>query len=67
LYVQNLNGRVVAFSKDGNKIGHISRIWFYLLTREITGEGVDGREFTGARSEELRTVVDGNRAMGKGY
>jgi hypothetical protein len=67
LRVQNLNWRIVAFSKNSNKIGHISRIRFHLLTREIAGEGMDGREFTGTGSEELGAVVNGDGAMSEGY
>jgi len=58
LHVQNLNGRIIAFSKNGNKIGHVSRIWFHLLTREIAGEGMKRKEFTGAGGKELGTVVN---------
>ena len=65
--VQNLDGRVIAFSKNGEKFGHVSRVWFHLLTRESPGESVKREDFIGARSEELRTVVNENRAMSKGY
>jgi len=67
LRVQNLNGRVIAFSKNSDKFGHISRVWFHLLTRESARESVKREDFIGARGKELRTVVNGNRAMSKGY
>jgi len=67
LRVQNLNGRIVAFSKNSDKFGHVSRVWFHLLTRESARESMKRKEFIGARSEESGTVVNGNRAMCKGY
>jgi len=67
LRVQNLNGRVIAFSKNGDKFGHVSRVWLHLLTRESARESVKRGDFIGARSEELRTVVNRNRTMSKGY
>ena len=65
--VQNLNRGIVTFSKNGNKIGHVSRIWFNLLTGEISGEGMNRRDFVGAGGEDLGAIINGNRAMSKSY
>ena len=65
--VQHLNGGIVAFSKDGNKVGNLSRVRLNLLAREIAREGMNGKDFIGARGEELGAIVDGNWAMSKGY
>jgi len=67
LRVQNLNGRVIAFSKNGDEFGHVSRVWFHLLTGESARKSVKRKDFVGARDEELRAIVNGNRAMSKGY
>lgn len=67
LHIQDLNGGIVTFSKNGDKLGRVPRIWFHLLTRETTREGVKRSEFTSPRSEELGGVINQNRAVRKGY